>query len=320
MNYLLLIFLFLLLVISILIILSYCYYLYFKNSFIKNLISNSVLLNSSLGPIEYTLKGENGPVLLYIHGTPGGYDQTIEPTHAYRVLTPSRPGFLRTPLSVGKTPNEQAKAYKELIDHLNIDKVLVMGVSGGGPSSLEFAARYPEKTLGLISFEAVSYSEDFTEKDAQFIQSSDIGLWVQLILMSFFGDEKLASIMFPNPKNRERLLSDTKKVEDLKRVIWSVWPLSMRREGLINDYEQFTNLSAPLEVIKSPTLVIHGDEDISVDIDHAKESLKRIENSELFVVKEGDHMMHATHPEEIEAQIEAFVVKVSADYKPINTS
>ena len=126
--------------------------------------------------------------------------------------------------------------------------------------------------------------------------------------------------MFPNPRNRERLLSDTKKVEDLKKVIWSIWPLSMRREGLINDYEQFTNISAPLEEIESPTLVIHGDEDISVDINHAKESIRRIENSELYVVKEGDHMMHATHSEEIEAQIENFLVKVSKDYNSINTS
>jgi pimeloyl-ACP methyl ester carboxylesterase len=109
-------------------------------------------------------------------------------------------------------------------------------------------------------------------------------------------------------------------VEDLKKVIWSIWPLSLRREGLINDYEQFTNLSAPLEEIKSPTLVIHGDEDINVDIDHAKESIKRIENSELYVVKEGDHMMHATHSEEIEAQIENFLLKVSKDYSFINTS
>jgi len=319
-NYFLTISLILLSVISVLIVLACCYYLYFKNSFTKNLISNSVLFNSNLGPIEYTLKGENGPVLLYIHGTPGGYDQTIVPTESYRVLTPSRPGFLRTPLSVGKTPYEQAKAYKELIDNLNIDKVLVMGVSGGGPSSLEFAARYPHKTLGLISFEAVSYSEDFTEKDAEFIKGSDIGLWIQLFLLSFFGDRKLASLMFPNPRNRERLLSDAKKVEDLKKVIWSIWPLSIRREGLINDYEQFTNISVPLEEIKSPTLIIHGDEDISVDIDHAKESMRRIKNSELYVVKEGDHMMHATHSEEIEAQIEDFLLKVSKDYNSINTS
>ena len=291
----------------------FSYYFYFQNSFINNLTNNSKLIETNLGPIEYTLVGKNGPVLLFIHGTPGGYDQTANSNDTFRILTPSRPGYLRTPITVGKTPFEQAEAFKELIDELHIDKVVVMGVSGGGPSSMEFAARYPERTLGLIAFEAVSYSEDYSETDADLIEASDLGLWIQLSLMSLLGDENLASSMLPNLKNRERLLSDSKNIENLKNLIWSIWPLSLRKDGFTNDYEQFTNLSLPLEEIKVPTLVIHGNEDISVVLNHAEETVRRIEDAELYVVDEGDHYMSSTHSGEIDPLIEKFVIKVSKE-------
>ena len=129
----------------------------FKSIYITKLKSESQIYESSLGPIEYKIRGNNGPVVLIAHGTPGGHDQTIGHTSGYRVLTPSRPGYLRTPLSVGYTPLEQAAAFKELLDGLGIEKVIVIGISGGGPSSMEFAADFPERTLGLIALEAVVF-------------------------------------------------------------------------------------------------------------------------------------------------------------------
>ena len=75
---------------------------------IRNLANNSLLIETSKGEIEYTLRGEQGPILLNLHGSPGGYDQTMEPGKNYRILTPSRPGYLRTALSNGLSPEEQA--------------------------------------------------------------------------------------------------------------------------------------------------------------------------------------------------------------------
>ena len=287
------------------------YYFYFKYSFLNNLKANSETVETSLGPVEYTLEGNTGPVLLFIHGTPGGYDQRAEATDKYRVLTPSRPGYLRTSILLGETPLQQAKVFKSLLDALDIDKVTVMGVSGGGPSSLEFAAKYPEKTHGLITFEAVSYAEDFTETDAEIIDASDFSLWLQLASMSFLSSKNLASAILPNPKNREKLLSKPKNIEELKKLVWSIWPLSARQAGIGNDYEQFSNFSAPLNEITVPTLVIHGNEDINVDISHATELSENIKGAELYTVKGGDHYMSSTHSEEINPLIEKFILKHS---------
>ena len=286
-------------------------YIIYKQIYISRLLRKSRFFVTSRGNIEFTFKGNSGPVLLYIHGSPGGCDQNIEPTQKYRVLTPSRPGYRRTDISVGKTPEQQADSFKALLDTLEIDKVFIMGVSGGGPSSMHFAAKYPEKTLGLILFEAVSFSQDFIKKDEALINSWDFRLFIQLLLMSSFGNDRLAKMMLPNKKNRLRLLEKKENIVLLKKIIWSIWPMSIRRLGIKNDYKQFNHLNIPFDKISSPVLILHGDDDINVDIEHARHANKAINHSSLYILKEADHMMHATHSEEIEKQIEAFISNYS---------
>ena len=286
-------------------------YIIYKQIYISRLLRKSRFFVTSRGNIEFIFKGNNGPVLLYIHGSPGGCDQNIEPTQKYRVLTPSRPGYRRTDISVGKTPEQQADSFKALLDILEIDKVFIMGVSGGGPSSMHFAAKYPEKTLGLILFEAVSFSQDFIKKDEALINSWDFRLFIQLLLMSSFGNDRLAKMMLPNEKNRLRLLEKKENIVLLKKIMWSIWPMSIRRLGIKNDYKQFTNLNIPYDKISSPVLILHGDDDINVDIEHARHANKAINHSSLYILKEADHMMHATHSEEIEKQIESFISNYS---------
>ena len=305
-----------LIIVASLIALLLSYYWFFKFSLLNKLKGNSKIAETKLGPIEYKMIGDKGPVLMSVHGSPGGYDQNILSSDAFRILMLSRPGYLRTPLSVGQTAAEQATAYSELLEVLGIQKVVVMGISGGGPSSMEFAAKFPEKTLGLIAFEAVSYSEDYANKfpdDESMMNGSDFSMWAGLYYMSFLGIKKKADMMLPNPKNRIRLTSNPKNVAKLKSMEWSIWPMSLRREGVVNDYQQFANLSIPFEKINAPTLAIHGNEDINVDLAHARELIQKVQGSELRIIDEGDHMMMFTHTEEIDSLIKEFVLRVSND-------
>ena len=135
------------------------------------------------------------------------------------------------------------------------------------------------------------------------------------MLLEFLGDEAFVSYMLPNPINQQKLLKDPKQLENLKKAIWSIWPLSLRKKGFDNDYKQFTNLTLSLEEIKVPTLVLHGDGDITVGLNHAKESTRRIKGAKLHIIKEGDHMMSFTHSKEIDALIEEFVTNMSKDWR-----
>ncbi len=76
------------------------------------LFDSSSVIETRLGPIEYATEGNGAPVLV-IHGCPGGFDQGLMAAKlakggAFEFIAPSRPGYLRTPLAVGATPEAQA--------------------------------------------------------------------------------------------------------------------------------------------------------------------------------------------------------------------
>ena len=77
------------------------------------------LAETKKGPIEYVDRGE-GPTLLVFHDAPGGYDQamllgSLFPEEEFHLVAPSRPGYLRTPLTTGQSLAEQADAMAALV-------------------------------------------------------------------------------------------------------------------------------------------------------------------------------------------------------------
>ena len=77
------------------------------------------------GPMEYAIAG-SGPNLLILHGTGGGFDQGLEMgapliEAGYRLIAPSRFGYLRTAIPETASPQAEADACAELLDHLGIE-------------------------------------------------------------------------------------------------------------------------------------------------------------------------------------------------------
>ena len=125
----------------------------------RQLIAKRRIAHTRLGPVEYQLVG-TGPTILLSHGAPGGYDQGFLMTDiiaaGFSVLTPSRPGYLGTPLYTGRTVEAQADALAALLDTLEIESVVVAGASAGGPIALQLALRHPQRVSALVMMSAVS--------------------------------------------------------------------------------------------------------------------------------------------------------------------
>ena len=123
-----------------------------RDGIADHLQDGSTVVATALGPVEYATLGDGRP-LLYLHGPLGGFDQILGVLRAqygnagpeFRAIIPSRPGYLRTPLSTGRTPAEQADAMAALLGVLKVPRVAVVGGSDGGPAALMFAARHPER-------------------------------------------------------------------------------------------------------------------------------------------------------------------------------
>ena len=276
--------------------------------------TGSKILDTAAGPMEYQQIGNNGPVLLLLHGTPGGYDQAI-PIEGMRVLAPSRPGYLRTPLDTGRTPQEQADAYAALMDSLGIDQVIVMGASGGGPSAIAFAVRHPKRTVALIALEAVSQTLSLEELtiETPFFMSSDFYMWAALSAMkTLMGPEGIVELVVPNPENQRLILDDPAKLKKIESLMWSSWPMSLRQLGEANDFTQFADIDLNASAISVPTLIIHGTEDINVEYTQSIALAEQIPGAILHTVDGADHMMPFSHSEEMTAAIEEFLTGLGA--------
>ena len=87
---------------------------------------------------------------------PGPCGHRVFGGRSYRFIAVSRPGYLRTPAEVGKTPEEQADAFAALLDALKVDKAIMTGISAGGPPSMQFALRHPDRCAALLLVSAVT--------------------------------------------------------------------------------------------------------------------------------------------------------------------
>ena len=123
----------------------------------------SMISQTSHGPIEYTSMG-SGPVVLVCHGTSSNCFSTGESQHfaaaGFRVVTPSRPGYGRTPLKMGGSATQAAEALIALLDSLQIQKFSVVAISGGGPTGIALAAGFPHRVKHLVLTAAVSQPEE----------------------------------------------------------------------------------------------------------------------------------------------------------------
>jgi len=248
----------------------------------------SELARTVNGPVEYTSQGE-GPVMLVCHGTSSDCFSTevMRPLvqSGFRVITPSRPGYGRTPLSVGRSAAEAAQSLVQLLDTLQVRRCAVVATSGGGPTGLALAAGFPERVTRLVLAEAISRPEDRPNEPSYnsqvaFYGPLHIAMWMLLKLMSRLSPrsmarQTLAIFSTHDPQDGIRRLSP-----DEIRGLCAFYRGRSSRAGALNDLGHTVGMSV-LESVCQPTLVIHSREDKSVPFAHAEWSLRHIPHSEL---------------------------------------
>ncbi|MGD2170142.1 MAG: alpha/beta hydrolase [Chlamydiota bacterium] len=274
--------------------------------------TNSQVLDTSKGPVEYAIYG-HGPIVVGMHGAPGGYDQIIclgemIAKEGFELIGWSRPGYLRTPLHVGKTIEEQADVLAELLDHLLIDKIALLAISAGGPSALQFAIRHPDRISALIMEAAVTktYKPEFIEKNKLFVKIglSDLGLWLLHWMFRIAPKKTLEKFLsFESSldsteikKLSSSVIKDTAKMEFLSKILQSLAPMSRRSQGFYNDLKQLQNMKdIPYEKIQCPTLIIHGTSDKDVPLEHAEELSQKIPHAEFLKIEKGTHLLNLSN-------------------------
>ena len=248
----------------------------------------------SYGNMSYVDTGE-GETILSVHGIFGGYDQAYDTckdfSSDYRIIAPSRFGYLGSDILGDGTPAEQATAYVELLDKLGIDKVYLLATSAGGSVAIRFALDYPERTKGLILY---CSAMPFTEKPERYSEYAGPPAVLCNDLAMFLISPLFDPIMGMEPS-----------------TIYSMLPVSDRKDGVVLD-ASVTNLDMArnyddyhIEDLQVPTLVFHAKDDKLASYTDTVKAVERFPNCTFISFESGGHLM-VGHGEEIKNAIYDF--------------
>lgn len=251
----------------------------------------------SYGDMSYVDEG-SGEVILSVHGIFGGYDQAFDTCKdfgsEYRILAPSRFGYLGSDIFGNGTPAEQAAAYVELLDKLKIDKVFVLATSAGGSIAIRFALDYPERTKGLILYCSAMPPVAKPVKYAEYAGPP-----------AFLCNDYAMFLM--NPLFESVMGMDS-------TIIYGMLPVGERKAGVILD-ASVTNLDMAryfdfyrIEDLQMPTLILHAKDDKMASFEEVVKALDRFPNCTLVSFETGGHLMTG-HEAEVQRMVMQFIKK-----------
>jgi len=285
------------------------YYQKQMNEAKERIKSESKLLETKFGVMEYAISGEGMPVLL-IHGAGGGFDQGLWLGRIclegdYQFIAPSKFGYLSSHAPEEISAKLQAEQYRILLDYLGIEKVSIIGVSAGGPSSMQFVHDFPERVDKLVLLSAVSMPPHPDDKDPFFvhiiqtIQKSDFAYW---FFTKAFKSQILSLVGIPAGDYKQFTPEQKELANELLDVMH---PMSLRHKGTVTDGLIIQNFKIP-ESIRVSTLVIHSKNDGLVSYSHAEYANQRIEGSKLVLYETGGHGL-ISELEDARRQINSFL-------------
>jgi len=255
----------------------------------ENRYMDNQIMNTKLGEIEYCTIGKGIPVL-FVHGGHSNCNETLchngFDLENFQLITPSRPGYGKTPLSDNKNPRQTADLIMELLKGLSVDNIIVYGISAGGLTAIELAGNYPNKVSKLILASAVS--KKWLDEQGKIYKTAK-KMFNPKIEKIVWGMVRFFSSIFPNmiaksfyPQFSKNPVHKLKKV-DIKELV-STMKFYNSKMGFLNDIDQNIN-DEIITKIKCPTLIIHSENDSSVPLEHAKYSNQMITSSKIEILQ-----------------------------------
>lgn len=246
--------------------------------------------------ILYFTEHGSGPSLLLIHGlmvTGEMFEPVIEHfASRHRVIIPDLRGHGRSRgFPPPYTAAQLASDLANLLDHLGIDSIAVLGYSQGGAIAQQLVLDYPTRCNRLVL--ACTYAFNmatFREK----IEGHLVPFFIHVFGMKRFAKFVALGLKQVNKVLVERIVGIIAGQD--RKLMLSAW-----KETMAFDSRQ------RLAEIKCPTLVIAGSDDKAVPLHHSNMLHDGINGSQLVIVNRADHALLWTHSAEFVKLVDKFV-------------
>ncbi|MCL2620013.1 MAG: alpha/beta hydrolase [Defluviitaleaceae bacterium] len=151
-----------------------------------------------------------GVPILSIHGDFGGHDQGFRSVEGmaddFRIIAPSRFGYLGSYAPADPSPKNQAETYLELLDKLDIREVFVFAHSSGIASAIRFASEFTDRIKGVIFVSPAPYQYP----PSSLLTNRAMWLLSPFVPLLYGFPSELARNMLPLNRRRQGIMIDAK--------------------------------------------------------------------------------------------------------------
>ena len=274
----------------------------------------SSVLDTTAGALEYAVAGHGSPLMM-IHGTGGGFDQGLLFANGLRatgfqIIAPSRFGYLKSAFPEDASPARQADVLVELLDHLGIESLPVIGGSAGALTAAEVALRHPDRCARLVLLVPAANLTgrdpvEFTalqRRAVNLVLGSDFAFWA---LSSFAPGQMIRTLLATDPALLEKVSADEKRRAEL--ILASLMPIGCKTEGMRADgFWAGTPSPTAYANITVPTRILSCEDDLFGTAATARLLAGRIPGAQLTIWPEGGHIWLG-HDADLAHEITAFL-------------
>jgi pimeloyl-ACP methyl ester carboxylesterase len=279
----------------------------------------SRVIQSRFGALEFGEAG-SGPPVLMVHGTGGGFDQGLDfaerlSAGGWRVIAPSRFGYLRSAFPEDPSSEHQADAFVDLLDALQIERAPVVGGSAGALSAIQFAIRHPDRCSAFVALVPAAYApgrppvrpNPIAQAIIEYGLRSDFLFWATMKLNE---DAMIAALLATDPDLVRRAAPEERA--RVRAILRNILPVSDRARGLLNDARLAAD-PAPmaLETIRAPALALSLEDDRFQTLAAARHIAATIPGAELVSFARGGHVW-VGHDEEVFTVVGDFLSRARA--------
>lgn len=224
----------------------------------------------------YKMEGNHGPPLLLLHGGFGStndFNEVIKPlSKHFTVIAVDSPGHGKSELADSLSYELMAFYISELIDHLQLDSLYVLGWSDGGNTALLLASQLQDKIKRLMVCGANSNIHGYTEEVRVFLE----------LLSPEFAAVEMKEWLNDYQKNAPDSNHWKKYVEDVKKM-WL-------QDTVISEEK--------LSEIKQPVMIVLGDRDLT-RLEHGIQMYRTIPKAQYCVLPFTSHFMFRERPQQL---------------------
>ncbi len=264
----------------------------------ETLRGRSQTIHTSFGSLEYAVVGSGDPILV-IHGAGGGFDQGLDMTaslarRGYRLVAPSRFGYLGSALPASATTSMQADAYAALLDHLGISKAAVLAISAGEWSALQFALRHPQRCTALVLVgppgQLPPGQSNHGGLFVRWMTSSDFAAWLSIKVMTIVPGTFTGALLGTDSSLVRA--ADEQERARLQWILRGLLPMKPRADGMRFDIQTARSPgSLALNRIDCPVLTISAADDRFGTAARAIDLARRVRHGSAVIYPNGGHAL-----------------------------